>query len=68
MNGAIYYEDWSNIQQQVAPPCGYKFTTNAGKACQANSSAATLRALWVWSNTASEGATRPSQLPRRLIV
>ncbi|HEY0342009.1 MAG TPA: TonB-dependent receptor, partial [Steroidobacteraceae bacterium] len=32
VNGAIYYEDWSNIQQQVAPPCGYKFTTNAGKA------------------------------------
>ena len=32
VNGAIYYEDWANIQQQVAPPCGYKFTTNAGKA------------------------------------
>ena len=32
VNGDIYYEDWSNIQQQVAPPCGYKFTTNAGKA------------------------------------
>jgi iron complex outermembrane recepter protein len=32
VNGDIYYEDWSNIQQEVAPPCGYKFTTNAGKA------------------------------------
>jgi len=32
VNGAVYYEDWSNIQQQVAPGCGYKFTTNAGKA------------------------------------
>jgi iron complex outermembrane receptor protein len=32
VNGALYYEDWSNIQQQVAPGCGYKFTTNAGKA------------------------------------
>jgi iron complex outermembrane recepter protein len=32
VNGDIYYEDWSNLQQQVAPPCGYKFTTNAGKA------------------------------------
>jgi len=30
--GAIYYEDWSNVQQQVAPGCGYKFTANAGKA------------------------------------
>jgi iron complex outermembrane receptor protein len=32
INGDVYYEDWSNIQQQVAPPCGFKFTTNAGKA------------------------------------
>ena len=32
INGDVYYEDWSNTQQQVAPPCGYKFTTNAGKA------------------------------------
>ena len=32
INGDIYYEDWSNLQQQVAPGCGYKFTTNAGKA------------------------------------
>jgi iron complex outermembrane recepter protein len=32
VNGDIYYEDWSNIQQEVAPGCGYKFTTNAGKA------------------------------------
>lgn len=32
VNADIYYEDWSNIQQQVAPPCGFKFTANAGKA------------------------------------
>ena len=32
VNGDVYYEDWSNIQQQVAPPCGFKYTTNAGKA------------------------------------
>jgi iron complex outermembrane recepter protein len=32
LNGDVYYEDWSNIQQQVAPGCGFKFTTNAGKA------------------------------------
>jgi iron complex outermembrane recepter protein len=32
INGDIYYEDWSNVQQQVAPGCGFKYTTNAGKA------------------------------------
>ena len=32
INGDVYYEEWSNIQQEVAPPCGFKFTTNAGKA------------------------------------
>ena len=32
LNGDVYYEDWSSIQQQVAPGCGFKFTTNAGKA------------------------------------
>jgi iron complex outermembrane recepter protein len=32
VNGAIYYEDWTNVQQQVAPACGFKFTANAGKA------------------------------------
>jgi iron complex outermembrane receptor protein len=32
VNGAIYYEDWTGVQQQVAPECGFKFTANAGKA------------------------------------
>ena len=32
VNGAIYYEDWTNVQQEVAPGCGFKFTANAGKA------------------------------------
>jgi outer membrane receptor protein involved in Fe transport len=32
INGDVYYEEWSNIQQEVAPPCGFKYTTNAGKA------------------------------------
>lgn len=32
INSDVYYEDWSNIQQQVAPGCGFKYTTNAGKA------------------------------------
>ena len=32
INGDVYYENWSNIQQEVAPACGFKFTTNAGKA------------------------------------
>ena len=38
-------------------------TRNAGSACQANSSAATASALWVWSNTASDSATRPTHDP-----
>jgi iron complex outermembrane recepter protein len=32
IDGDVYYEDWSNLQQEVAPACGFKFTTNAGKA------------------------------------
>ena len=32
VNGAIYYEDWTGVQQQVAPGCGFKYTANAGKA------------------------------------
>ncbi|MBV8804583.1 MAG: TonB-dependent receptor, partial [Sinobacteraceae bacterium] len=32
INSDVYYEDWSNLQQQVAPKCGFKFTANAGKA------------------------------------
>ena len=32
INGAVYYEDWTNVQQEVAPSCGFKFTANAGKA------------------------------------
>jgi iron complex outermembrane recepter protein len=32
VNGDIYYEDWTNVQQEVAPSCGFKFTANAGKA------------------------------------
>jgi outer membrane receptor protein involved in Fe transport len=32
VNGDIYYEDWTNVQQEVAPTCGFKFTANAGKA------------------------------------
>ncbi len=30
--GAVYYENWSDVQQQVAPGCGFKYTANAGKA------------------------------------
>jgi outer membrane receptor protein involved in Fe transport len=32
LNGDVYYERWNDVQQQVSPGCGYKFTTNAGKA------------------------------------
>jgi len=30
--GDVFYIDWSSVQQQVAPGCGFKFTANAGKA------------------------------------
>jgi iron complex outermembrane recepter protein len=32
VNSALYYEDWSNVQQNVVLGCGYHFYANAGKA------------------------------------
>ena len=32
INGAIYYEDWTGIQQLVTEACGATFTSNAGTA------------------------------------
>jgi outer membrane receptor protein involved in Fe transport len=32
VNGAIYYEDWQNIQTQVPLPCGFFFTNNSESA------------------------------------
>jgi outer membrane receptor protein involved in Fe transport len=32
VNGAIYYEDWRNIQTQVPLPCGFFFTNNSESA------------------------------------
>ena len=33
MNGAVYYIDWTNIQQNIAlPTCGFSFVGNFGKA------------------------------------
>jgi iron complex outermembrane receptor protein len=32
VNSAVYYEDWSNVQQNVVLGCGYHFYTNAGRA------------------------------------
>ncbi len=32
VNGAVFYQQWDNVQQQVAPGCGFKYTANAGKA------------------------------------
>jgi outer membrane receptor protein involved in Fe transport len=32
VNGAIYYEDWQNIQTQVPLPCGFFFTNNSEQA------------------------------------
>ena len=57
--------EWRSEDSTRATTAG---TTKAGSACQASSSAATASALWVWSKTASERATRPTQLPSRLTV
>ncbi len=32
INGAVYYEDWKNIQTQVPLPCGFFFTNNSESA------------------------------------
>ena len=32
INGAVYYEDWQKVQQQVSLACGFSFTANAGAA------------------------------------
>ena len=32
INGDVYYEDWSGIQQSVSQPCGSSYTANAGTA------------------------------------
>ena len=32
VNGDVYFENWSGVQQQIAPACGFKYTTNAGTA------------------------------------
>jgi outer membrane receptor protein involved in Fe transport len=32
VDGDVYYEDWSGVQQEVAPSCGFNFTANAGRA------------------------------------
>jgi iron complex outermembrane recepter protein len=32
MNGAVYYIDWTNIQQTITLPCGFGFVGNFGQA------------------------------------
>ena len=32
LNGAVYYEDWRGIQQNIPLPCGYNYQANAGDA------------------------------------
>jgi outer membrane receptor protein involved in Fe transport len=31
-NADFYLMNWSGVQQQITPPCGYPYTTNAGNA------------------------------------
>ena len=32
VNGDIYMMNWTGVQQNIAPPCGYPYTANAGNA------------------------------------
>jgi iron complex outermembrane recepter protein len=72
VNGDVYYEDWSNIQQQVAPGCGFKFTTNAGKAkvygVELELAVVVVPGLVVSQNAGYTHATNSTTLPEAGVV
>jgi iron complex outermembrane receptor protein len=72
VNGAIYYEDWTNVQQQVAPTCGFKFTANAGKAkvygAELEVTALLARGLILSQNMNYTNAKNSTTLPAANIV
>jgi iron complex outermembrane receptor protein len=50
VNSAVYYENWTNVQQLVDPSCGFGFTSNAGSATIYGSEfelAANLSSAWM---------------------
>jgi outer membrane receptor protein involved in Fe transport len=68
LNSDVYYEDWSGLQQQVAPGCGFKFTTNAGKArvygAELEASVVLLRGLIVSQSFGYTHATNATTVPQ----
>jgi outer membrane receptor protein involved in Fe transport len=72
INGDIYYEDWTNVQQQVAPSCGFKFTTNAGKAkvygAELEAAVVLMPGFVVAQNVGYTHATNSTTLPAAGIV
>jgi iron complex outermembrane receptor protein len=72
INGDIYYEDWTNVQQQVAPSCGFKFTANAGKAkvygAELEAAVVLMPGFVVAQNVGYTHATNSTTLPAAGIV
>ncbi len=68
LNSDVYYEDWSGLQQQVAPGCGFKFTTNAGKAkvygAELEASAVVFPGLTVSQSVGYTHATNATTVPQ----
>jgi iron complex outermembrane receptor protein len=68
MNGAIYYIDWTNIQQNITlPTCGFNFVGNFGKASskggELEMNYALLRALKLTLSIAYNEAKLTSTVP-----
>jgi len=72
VNGAVYYEDWSNVQQQVAPGCGFKFTANAGRAtvygAELEVAVAVAPGFVISQNVGYTNATNSTTLPTAGVV
>jgi iron complex outermembrane receptor protein len=72
LNSDVYYEDWSNLQQQVAPGCGFKFTTNAGKAkvygAEAEAAWVIIPGLVLAQNIGYTHATNSTTVPEAGVV
>ena len=72
LNGAVYYEDWTNVQQQVAPGCGFKFTANAGKAkvygAELELAVAVSQGFVISQNIGYTNATNSTTLPSAGVV
>jgi iron complex outermembrane recepter protein len=72
INSDIYYENWSNLQQQVAPGCGFKYSTNAGRArvygAELELSVIPIQGLVVSQSFGYTNATNVSTIPQAGVV